>query len=381
MKLITINKNYELLLKDTISNYLSPNYIYLPIDKHSSLKVDPKDVIYKENLIFDNVYSPVSGKILGVKNCSTINNKESKSLLIENDYREKFQTKKIARKSLNKLTKEEFLQEIKSYDEVLFNKLENNNEYLYINSIEHEPYVANYIYINKTYTKDLLEMIDFINSIMNYKSTTIIFKETDFESINNYNLCLGMYPDLNVKYIPDKYLIDRKEYLTKYLNIKDNFSYIDIQDVFDCVTYIKKKKCKDEVFITITGTGINNPQVVFCKIGTLVKELVNELVEINSDNVIYIGNGLLSGKIIDINSLIVTKDLKSLFIMKEENIKPLECINCGKCNDICPVGINIHGILKGKVCDKKDCINCGLCNYICPSYINIKKEINGDSNE
>ena len=68
----------------------------------------------------------------------------------------------------------------------------------------------------------------------------------------------------------------------------------------------------------------------------------------------------------NLDSLIVTDNIKSIFIFPKENIVPSKCIKCGKCVDICPVGIN-------PLAPKLDssCIRCGLCNFVCPANINL----------
>ncbi len=45
---------------------------------------------------------------------------------------------------------------------------------------------------------------------------------------------------------------------------------------------------------------------------------------------------------------------------------PKVCIQCGKCEDICPVGAiskNKKGVY---VIDKEQCLGCGACDDICP---------------
>ena len=100
MKLVTLKKEYNLILKDNITNYLSPNYIYLPITMDTKLKIDPKNYIYKDDLLFNLIYSPVSGKIIGIKDGCTVKG-NTKLLVVENDFKEKQSKKTGIRKNIN----------------------------------------------------------------------------------------------------------------------------------------------------------------------------------------------------------------------------------------------------------------------------------------
>ena len=75
--------------------------------------------------------------------------------------------------------------------------------------------------------------------------------------------------------------------------------------------------------------------------------------------------------------LIITNDLSCILITNESNEKPLPCIKCGKCIEVCPVNLIPAMIIENKKDLKIDkCINCGLCTYVCPSKIEIREIIN-----
>lgn len=64
--------------------------------------------------------------------------------------------------------------------------------------------------------------------------------------------------------------------------------------------------------------------------------------------------------------------------------EPRPCIQCGYCEDVCPVGIIPHILskqVKINMCDGMqklrifDCIDCGLCSYVCPCKIPLTYDI------
>ena len=83
-------------------DYLSPEYLYFKTDDKTKYSIDGKSKILKEQLLFNNsdknIYSTVSGKVLGLK---TIDNKNF--LVIQNDYKEKYIDSKSLRKKINNI--------------------------------------------------------------------------------------------------------------------------------------------------------------------------------------------------------------------------------------------------------------------------------------
>ena len=187
MNLITLNKEYSLLLKDTVTEYLNPNYIYLPVND-DKLLINPKDYIYKGKEILKNKYSPISGRIVGLKNLT-----DDKFLVVENDFKEKLENKVSLRKNLNKLSKDELLELVKNFDLKLYEKLNCNFSKIIINCIEEQLYVGNYMFLVKEYSNELLEILNNISNILELKEITIIVKDTDYNIIDYLNNIVGKY--------------------------------------------------------------------------------------------------------------------------------------------------------------------------------------------
>ena len=375
MNLITLNKEYSLLLKDTVTEYLNPNYIYLPVND-DKLLINPKDYIYKGKEILKNKYSPISGRIVGLKNLT-----DDKFLVVENDFKEKLENKVSLRKNVNKMSKDQLLELVKNFDLKLYEKLNCNFSKIIINCIEEQLYVGNYMFLVKEYSNELLEILNNISNILELKEITIIVKDTDYNIIDYLNNIVGIYPNINIKFLPNKYLISEKSILCKYLNINEHFIYLNIMELYNLYNFLKRKRIVEDKFLTITGNAIENPQVFKCKMYTKLDDIITNFIKFKSENYVIIVNNLLSNHFCDAKELIVTDDIDSIFIMKKREYKEKKCILCGKCNDICPVKIKVSNLINGKNCDYEDCIKCGLYNYICPSYININKYLEGGKNE
>ena len=128
-------------------------------------------------------------------------------------------------------------------------------------------------------------------------------------------------------------------------------------------------------------TSIKNPTNVKVKIGALLSEIIENIEgykEIKKP--LFIAGGPMMGNSLPTDELVVTKDLNCVLVIDDvENIN-YPCINCGKCTEVCPVGILPVLIMKNHNDEKKieelkaqKCIECGLCSYICPSKIEVRE--------
>jgi electron transport complex protein RnfC len=192
-----------------------------------------------------------------------------------------------------------------------------------------------------------------------------------------------MYPNISLRMVPNLYLLGLPKFLLSYLNIDNDSTKVISASMLNKVSdALIKNKISNTKYITITGDGVKNPSVIEIRIGTPLKDIMPLFKII--DNVIFIANGLMNGKVINVEDFIITSDIDSIFIMKSTlDVTPSKCINCGACIDACPMNLNPKLFKKKKYHElyHNECINCGICSYICPVSINFKEEIERDTYE
>lgn len=147
--------------------------------------------------------------------------------------------------------------------------------------------------------------------------------------------------------------------------------------------------------VTVTGNGIKEPKNLLAKIGTPIRNLIEQCGGFNGKPGKIIVGGPMTGFAQYTLDTPVTKTTAGIIILTEEEAKPKEvlpCIRCGKCLQVCPVYIQPLFISayalkndteKAEEYDATACIECGSCSFICPSkrplaesIKHIKREIN-----
>lgn len=146
--------------------------------------------------------------------------------------------------------------------------------------------------------------------------------------------------------------------------------------IYDAVVY---EKPLYEKIITISGRGIVRPANLLVKIGTKLSDIVAFLGGTKPDLVKVIMGGPMMGFAIPTLNIPVTKTTSGvLFLTNDEiDINPHgQCIRCGWCLDVCPMGLSPNDIgvyvEAGRAGDTSqfgvfECFECGCCAYTCPA--------------
>ena len=360
-----------------IDNLLTTDYIYIKYDNKSKILFKDGDYIYKNDILTDtNIYSTVSGKVLGI---TTINN--NKYIVIENDYKDKTRKRRYTKKDINDYSKEDLINILKEYNIV---DIDETSKILIVNGIDLYKEELTYNSLIKKYIINILDTIDALNNILNIKKCFFAVNNNDSDTILEIVNNIGSYPKIDLKLFNNDNLIGIKEVLikklTNYKNKNYKILYLNIIDIINIYNVLKKHIPITTTYITLTGDLIDYTKVLHVNIGTNIIDILREFKIDKVNNVII--NGLLNGVLLKNPNYIIDKNIRSIFINSYKKYNESECINCGECINVCPVNINPKYMHFNK--DKKSneyrkkCIKCGMCSYICPSKINL---YNGGLNE
>jgi electron transport complex protein RnfC len=135
-----------------------------------------------------------------------------------------------------------------------------------------------------------------------------------------------------------------------------------------------------ERIVTVTGKGVNEPKNLIVRIGTLLSELIEDCGGLAEGAVKVISGGPMMGFAQWSLDVPVVKGTSGILIQSEDEFISSDeyspCIRCGRCIDVCPMGLNPSMISiyseKGFFEEAKqynlfDCFECGSCAFVCPS--------------
>ncbi len=390
MQEVTIKKDNKIKLDTIFHSSLNPKFIFLPIKKGYDLLVEDNDYVYKNDKVLvsplgSNIYSSISGRVLGIKEMTYFNGSTTTSLVIENDFKENIRKRCGARKYINNYTKEEFFDTLKKVSlhykgNDTVSKIKKIESSFIVNCVELEPYFGNKYFILKKHIEEVLETIDLIDKITGNNKVLFVIKNNESELINELMNILGTYPNIELKLINDAYPNGRDEVLKKYFKL-DLAQVIDVEEIYNIYEILKRGKPVTEKFITITGNAVNPSCIIKVKMGSLLSEIFTSHFDFTSKNVDVYINGLLGGELVHTLKYVVDSNIDGILIMEHTEIEKEACINCGICSKCCPMGLNPKYVFdhEGRVKPiyYEKCLQCGLCNYVCPSNIDLKSCMKG----
>jgi len=413
-KKIINNKNIS--LKREVSTMEKVDYVYIPLvtykNKSCQILVKEGDYVYKNQVVaYSNdkynfpIFSSVSGIVTEFVDKIYIDNKKVKTIKIENDFRENEKEKIGAKKKINQYTKEDVIDLFKNcgvvgmsgdyYPTYYKYGMELKIKKLVVNAIEGEPYLTTDFTILSLHTPEILETIDALMEIFDIEECVIVIKDYNQSAMNDLIEYIGSYPKIKIKSVPDIYPIGYEKTLIKYLYNIDIKKYPiergiivnNISTIYEMYRVLKFRKPVVERVITVSGKNIKKPQNILVKDGTLIKDIINYIDGYKKKKLALISNGPMIGNALDSDDVVINKKLSGIVALDCELTDEQDCINCGKCVNICPVRLSpilIRNTNNDKVIEKLNpnkCVNCGLCSYICPSKIDLRKIVNSKKKE
>ena len=391
-----------------IEMYLKPEEIYVPLENKSGIKykhlVKEGDYIHKGAVVAINedlnfpIHSSVSGYAAFGSTKLISSGTEIKCVVVKNDFKEKYEKSKLKKKEISTYSKDDFIEALKTNgitglggsDFPAFIKYNTDNiKCLLVNAVECEPFISCDKAVIHNYSEEILEAVDNIMEIMKIKKAYIVMKETNEDSIKNINKYIGTYPNIKVALVKDAYPNGWERLVVKNVLGIDYDKYpsekgiivSNLSTIYSIYEMLEHNRPLTERVITITGPGIKKSKNVKVKIGALASEVIKELDGYkNIKNPLFIAGGPMMGNSLPTDEVIITKDVNCILVIEDHFEKNLPCIKCGKCMEVCPVGIypvlimeSRDNLSKIKELKPEKCIECGLCSFTCPSKIEVRE--------
>jgi electron transport complex protein RnfC len=146
---------------------------------------------------------------------------------------------------------------------------------------------------------------------------------------------------------------------------------------------VHKKPILDR-YVAIGGSAVRKPQIMKVRIGTRIGDVIEQCGGfIEPPEKILTGSPLCGKEVMYLDEP-VGKSCYAIAAMTKSQAAVLpqqNCINCGECRAVCPVGLDPQNIYKRirsreiEDAETKGCHGCGCCKIVCPSALPLLETI------
>jgi electron transport complex protein RnfC len=262
-------------------------------------------------------------------------------------------------------------------------------EYLIINGVECEPYLTSDHRVMLEKGEELMIGISIMMKALKISKAIIGVENNKKDAISNLKGIAANYPGIKVEALKvqypqggEKQLIDAlisRQVPSGKLPIEVGCVVNNVGTAYAIYEAVQKNKPLIERVVTVTGKTVGKPSNYKVRIGTPISSLIeNSNCDLDNTGKI-INGGPMMGKALITTDAPVTKGTSGILLIEKEKSKRvpvLNCIRCGKCTTVCPMGLEPHLLSiiarqnENESCEKErimDCIECGSCVYTCPS--------------
>lgn len=347
------------------------------------------------------VYSPTSGKVIGVVTKLNASGNECEHVVISRDLENaKDYLPAMAEEDMNhepllrRLYQSGMVDNFAPYDPA-YKKylLRCQIKSLVINCTEDDPYKSSDSALIETYMSEVVEGAKLLKIVARAEKLTFVFtsKQKKLAGVlKKYIKQLNEQKRIRVKIYPNVYPLHDSRLMAYYETGKmvpegsrtaPTSAIIESpSNCYDFYNAVKKNLPCIQKAVTVSGKNCLRKANYFIKNGTSIEHILSIVgtKEEYEENMLIYG-GIMSGiaqETLDISATLTASCI--LFVNRDEYSRDNEtaCINCGKCVECCPVRIHVKNLddaivnrefSKAKKLGVEACIGCGACSYICPA--------------
>lgn len=422
---IKLPLNHELTIDKPVTAIKLPERAIVHLSQHSGStavpcvsagdKVKTYDIIARGiGAVSCDIHSPVSGVVESIQEFIHPHYKYSQAIVIKSDGQDTGNGN-ISVSSKTDYTLTELIEISKKagiidtiseglplghkLSEIVEKKAEKNIHYLIISFVQNEPYIHNIETIARNFTQDIFDTISIFNNALKPKFIFLSVAHSRKKLINTLEDYISqneVFKNVKIIRVTDKYPQQNEVVLANCIlktnipakKIIDNNCFImDAATLFFLHEALKFNKPQIECYMTVSGYGITRPANVKVRIGTPIRDIIEQCGGFCGNVTTVVLNGLMSGFSQYSLDVPVIKSSSALTAMPTERLSSPDeapCMRCKKCIDHCPVYLNpalLNNLSRSEhhidtvEAGIYSCIECGVCSYICPSRINITHSI------
>lgn len=420
--MIHITEHKELTSKSQIEKAKIPAQIILPLVQHlgkpCNPEVKPGDYVRLgqriaglDSGVFSPIHTSVSGKVLAIEDRPHPILGKTKAIVIENDYKDQiFDNTKLSEKQIQELTADQIRRIVfekgivglggASFPTHIKLNAGKKIDDLILNGAECEPYLTSDFRLMLERTKEILLGLKLILKCVEAKNIYIAIEDNKSEAIKKMREAiddLHLDPAPLVKVLKSFYPQGGERQLIKTILKKEVPSGkipldigILVQNVatsFAIYEAVYENKPLYERVVTVTGSVLTEPKNLLVRIGTPIKNLIEQCGVLKEEPAKVIIGGPMMGIAQYTMDVPVIKSTGGIVLLSKKEVEEVNeefCIRCTRCIEYCPMGLepclislavaNEDWELAKKYCIW-DCIECGLCAYVCPTNRNIVQQV------
>lgn len=266
-------------------------------------------------------------------------------------------------------------------------------DHLILNGIECEAYLTADDRLMVEKAEQIIIGAKIINRALGIQNAIIAIDENKPEAIEIMSNLTRRYVGVNVRVCASKYpqgaekqlikAITGREVPSRGLPLDIGCIVQNVGTVYAVYEAVMKNKPLFERIITVSGDECaDKPANYLVRVGTPASYLINRSCSDTSKiGKIIFGGAMMGTAAVNLDAPVTKLTSGILLLNDRDAVKPAEtaCIRCGKCVDVCPMGLRPFAIASAVKNNDElnelrrlhalDCIECGSCAFTCPAKI------------
>lgn len=355
-----------------------------------------------------NIHSPVSGKVLEVKDIALADGTMVPGVIIENDHQEEaaplLPQDDGTRESVLNILKEAGIAGeggAQFPTDVKYRVGNQKINTLIINGTECEPYLTADYALMADRTKDLLDGILIIQSLLQAEKVVITVEKQNKDLKYKFAPLLQQptYAHIHFHILPNGYPQGGELQLIKSVtgievprNVLPKDAGVIVSNVgtvYSVFRAVKERRPLISRIVTISGEKAESIGNYEIKIGTPLSHIFRTVGLYPEGKSIVLGGPMMGKPVCDPDAPIV-KGSSGLLMLKEKSEERGHCISCGYCVEACPMRLMPlkfeELVRKGNYAQLNsyglsNCIECAACEYTCPANVPLISSIKEGKNK
>ena len=243
-------------------------------------------------------------------------------------------------------------------------------------AVDDEPYISSRLTVLINYRNEVVSGLKLCAKALSIEESAV--SVAVYQELLDFSFKIPEGDEVRIHHHGGKYPVDLP---LRMAGEKNGILYLGTGALLHLHRAVYEMRRQTTIFVTLAGDCVSNPFNAEIPMDMPLQRALEYCGLSDDPTYICVGGSMTAKPVLEPERTFAAADTKAILAFhRYDDADPTNCIGCGKCGKVCPLGLPVFYLYRAclhkelsvmRRMELERCFECGACSYVCPARLDI----------